>query len=249
MAAPGEVNQLIGRAYQYVFVGALEASIRGFRNQFHVHAQPEKTSFTTRGGGKPYSFDFSGVYTVGYDRREVLGECKGYSKGSGLLGEFRSFLAKAYVTSTDHPRHRNDYFWFVTNVPFACSEGSGIRNFEFIRSTLTDKGNAGVTEILGSGHVDDSLIWSLAERARVFILTDSFLMSTELSYKVEHGESLWTILKKLYGGTVPSAFGSFARDIASENRLKSPDQIKAGQTLRLPWRGIKSATGGPFGGF
>jgi len=53
---------------------------------------------------------------------------KGYSKGKNLLEEFRCFLAKAYVTSVDYERHREDLFWFVTNVTFECSEGSGIKN-------------------------------------------------------------------------------------------------------------------------
>jgi LysM domain len=248
MATPGEVNQEIGRAYQYVFIGALQASIPGFQNNFFVHTEPDKTSFTTR-TGKQYSFDFSGVYSDPLVGREVLGECKGYSKAAGLLAEFRSFIAKAYVTSTDYTRHRNDYFWFVTNVPFACSEGSGIRNQEFIRATLEDRHNAEVKEILGDGHVDNNLVWSLAERIGVFILTDSFLMNTELSYKVEYGDSLWTILKKLYAGRAPGGFGSIARDIAYKNRLRSPDHLISGQRIRLSWRGIRAVSGGGFGGF
>jgi len=45
MVAPGEVNQEIGRAYQRVFIGALEASIKGFEKKFDVQTEPEKTSF------------------------------------------------------------------------------------------------------------------------------------------------------------------------------------------------------------
>ena len=32
----------------------------------------------------PYSFDFSGVQNRPWIRREVMGECKGYSKGAAL---------------------------------------------------------------------------------------------------------------------------------------------------------------------
>ena len=248
MATPGEVSHRIGRAYQCVFIGALEASMRGFENKFDVHNEPEKMSFNSR-AGKQYSFDFSGVYNQRWQRSEVLGECKGYSKAGTLLAEFRSFLAKAYVTSTDYSRHRNDWFWFVTNVPFGCSEGSGLRNFEFIRATLTDGTKPEVKEVLGDSHVDINLIWSLAQRIGVFILTDSFLMSIDLSYKVGDGESLWTILKKFHAGHAPTGFGFIAQETASKNNLPSPNRLISGKRIRLSWRGIPGAAGGSFGGF
>ena len=248
MATPGEVNQVIGRAYQAVFISALEASIRGFESKFEVQSEPEKMSFKAR-TGKSFSFDFSGVYNQKWQRSEVLGECKGYSKAGALLVEFRSFLAKAYVASTDYTRHRNDYFWFVTNVPFACSEGAGIRNYEFIRATLTDATRPEVKELLGDSHIDATLIWSLAQRIGVFILTDSFLMSTELSYKVGDGESLWTILKKLHAGHAPTGFEFMAQEIASKNNLRSPNHLISGKRIRLSWRGIPGNTGNSLGGY
>jgi len=222
--------------------------MRGFENKFEVQREPDKTSFKAR-TGKQYSFDFNGVQSRQWVRREVLGECKGYTKGTGLIAEFRSFLAKAYVTSTDYPRHREDYFWFVTNVPFACSEGSGVRTQDFIRASLADRTNPQVSEILGDSHVDDSLIWRLTERIGVFILTDSFLMNTELSYKVEYGDSLWTILKKFHPGRALHGFGSIAQEIASKNGLRSPDHITSGKRIRLSWRGIRGGSAGDLGGF
>jgi hypothetical protein len=245
---PGEVNQSIGEAYQCVFIAALEASIRGFEKKFDVRTEPEKMTFNAR-TGRQYSFDFSGVYNQRWRHSEVLGECKGYSKGGSLLMEFRSFLAKAYVTSTDYKRHGMDYFWFVTNVPFACSEGSGIRNYEFVRASLTDAAKPEVKDILGDSHVDTNLIWSLASRIGVFILTDSFLMNTELSYKVEHGESLWTILKRFHAGHAPSGFGVIANEIATKNGLRSPDHVTSGRRIRLSWQGIRGDSGGGLGGF
>jgi len=237
VSAPGEVNQAIGRAYQYVFIGALEANIRAFENKFNVHEEPEKTSFEAR-NGKKYSFDFNGVYYHPMAAAEVFGESKGYSKAGNLLGEYKSFLAKAYVTSTDYDRHRNDYFWFVTNVPFACTEGSGITTFDFVHAALKDKENAQVREVLGDGHVDNHLVRSLVERLRVFILTDSFLMTANLQYTVASGESLWVILKKFHAGKIPSRFGYIANHVAAMNNLKSPDRIRSGQTLKLSWGGI-----------
>jgi hypothetical protein len=238
VSTPGEVMQAIGQAYQYVFIGALEASIRPFENKFNVHTNPEKTSFKGR-GGKAYSFDFNGEYNHPWMHSEVFGECKGYSKGKNPLDEFRCFIAKAYVTSVDYERHREDLFWFVTNVPFACSEGSGIRSYDFVSLSLQNAKSEGVKEIIGEGHVDDAAIRSLVQRLGVFILTDSFLKNTDISYKVMPGESLWVILKKLHGGHSPSAFRSIAGHVASRNGLPSPDRITSGRRIRLPWFGIK----------
>jgi len=237
VSTPGKVMQAIGQAYQYVFIGALEANIHYFENKFHVHNNPEKTSFKAR-NGIDYSFDFNGVYNHPWARAEVFGECKGYSQGKNLLAEFKSFLAKAYLTSVDYQRHRSDYFWFVTNVPFACTEGSGIRSYDFVGSTLKDENNPQIKEILGSGHIDDKAVRSLVERLGVFILTDSFLMNTDISYKVMAGESLWIILKKLHAGQAPTAFRSIAQQIASRNGLSSPGRVLSGKRLRLSWHGI-----------
>jgi LysM domain-containing protein len=237
MTAPGEVLHSVGLAYQCVFIGALEANIRYFENKFSVHTEPEKTTFRSR-TGKSYSFDFNGVYNHPWNRAEVFGECKGYSKASNLLSEYKSFLAKAYVTSLDYERHSNDYFWFVTNVPFACSEGSAIWAFQFMAEALRDSANTQIHEILGEGHIDDDLVRSLVSRIGVFILTDSFLMNTNISYKVATGDSLWTILKKFHAGKAPRSFGLVARQIMDENRLKSPDFIVAGRRIRVPWGGI-----------
>jgi len=237
MSKAGEVNQATGQAYQYVFVGALEANIKAFENKFHVHNAPEKTSFKGR-TGKSFSFDFNGVLRDSFRSGEVFGESKGYTKGDNLLSEFRVFLAKAYVTSFDHERHRNDYFWFVTNVPFGCSEGSQIRSFDFVRAALIDASNAEVLEILGNGHIDDGFVRSLVERLGVFILTDSYLMNTDISYRVVPGDSIWTIVKKFHGGRAPSGFGHVAGTIAAKNRLPSPDEIRSGQRIRFRWRGL-----------
>lgn len=250
MGTPGEVIQTIGETYQRVFIAALEANFPNFENKFDVRTEPEKTSFDGR-NGKRYSFDFCGVYSHPLGRAEVFGECKGYSRAGGLLGEFRSFLARAYVTCRDYDRHAKDYFWFVTNVPFACTEGSGIRSYEFVRSALTDRGNPQVKEILGDGHIDNNFVRDLVGRLGVFILTDSFLMNTKLSYRVSSGETLWSILKRFHAGRPPDGFRGVAERIASENGLRSADHIVSGRRIKLPWFGIKKRAGGPeeLGGF
>jgi len=237
MSTPGEVNQATGQAYQYVFIGALEANIKSFENKFHVHHSPEKTSFKGR-NGKSFSFDFNGMLFDSLRSAEVFGESKGYTTGDNLLSEFRTFLAKAYVTSCDHDRHRNDHFWFVTNVPFGCSEGSRIRSFDFVRAALTDTSNMDVVEVLGNGHIDDGFVRSLVDRLGVFILTDSYLMNVDISYRVVPGDSIWTIVKKFHGGRVPSGFGHLAGSIAAKNGLHSPNEIRSGQRIKLRWSGL-----------
>ena len=237
MAVAGEVNQAIGRAYQLTFIAALEANIKNFENRFTVEKEPEKTSFMTR-SGKSFSFDFSGVYNHPWHSREVFGESKGYSRANDLLNAYKLFLAKAYVTSTDYPRSRQDLFWFVTNVPFACTEGSNILTANFVQHTLNDTSNLGVRDILGDGHVDDMLVRELALNLGVFILTDSYLMNTELSYKVASGETIWSILKKFHAGSPHPFFGTVANEIARSNGLESPDRILSGARIRLPWFGL-----------
>jgi hypothetical protein len=239
VAVAGEVNQAIGRAYQFAFIAALEGSIKHFENKFTVERAPEKTSFLGRSGAS-FSFDFNGVYSHPWRSCEVFGECKGYSKAYDLLNEFRLFVAKSYVASADTVRNRQDMFWFVTNVPFGCSEGSSIRNFDFVMRTLTEKPNHEVREIVGNGNIDEAFVRSLVRNIGVFILTDSYLMNANLSYKVESGESLWVILKKFHAGTAPSDFRAKAEQISVDNGLPSPDRVRSGKRLSLPWYGLRS---------
>lgn len=238
MAEAGEVNQAIGQAYQYVFVGALEHSIRYFENQFHVHENPEKLSFRGR-TGKPYSFDFGGIYRHPMGVREVFGESKGYSRGDTLIREFRLFLARAYVTSVDHSRHRRDFFWFVTNVPFACSEGRSLLSTQFAEKVLSDPEDRAVREIIGNPDLDAQLIRDLIGRTSVFILTDSFLQQTSIRYKVKPGETIWSILRRMHAGHAPSDFRRQADLIAHNNDLPSPDKVISGKVLKLSWKGIR----------
>lgn len=237
MEIPGEVNQATGRAYQFAFIGALEGAIRSFENLYTVERDPDKTSFKGR-TGKPFSFDFSGIYMGGAGTSEVFGESKGYRHGGRLLAEYRIFLAKAYVVTTDYQRHKNDLFWFVTNVPFGCTEGITIRSREFLYRSLTDTSNAPVREILGDGFIDRDVVYDLVDRIGVFILTDSFLMSVDLSYRVMPGDTIWHIVKKFHAGRVPSRFRVAAEKIAQKNDLPSPDDIKSGSRIRIPWFGL-----------
>src|SRR6185437_11548618 len=116
-----------------------------------------------------------------------------------------------------------------------------IRSFQFIKEALTDKTDKQVQEIVGEGHVDDDVVRSIVTRLGVFILTDSFLMNTELSYKVARGDTLWSIFRKFHGG-IPPGFGTKSRLIAEKNSLPSPDEIRSGDKIKLRWYGLRSGT-------
>jgi hypothetical protein len=88
-----------------------------------------------------------------------------------LLKHYRQFVAKAYVTSCDYLRHREDFFWFITNVPFACTEGPAILTSEYVRRTLAKPDDDEVKATIGSGNIDDALVVSLAARLGVFIVS------------------------------------------------------------------------------
>lgn len=238
MVQPGEVSHEVGRAYQHVLVGALEKAVPGFVASFHVYENPEKTAFKAT-DGSDFSFDFSGTYENSISRSEVFGECKGYSVGTGLLDDYREFLAKAFVTSRDNPRHAKDLFWFVTNVPFGCSEGRQIVQPDFVQKALVDSSNEKVRKIVGAGNVDQYAIQSLCARLGAFILTDSFLSKTPICYRVRRGENLWSILKLIHGGRIPPDFRVVTGIIAQQNGLPSADHVEVGQVLRLPWFGVR----------
>jgi hypothetical protein len=244
VALPGEVLQAIGHAYQLAFVGALEASIKSFKCLYDVRTEPEKVSFKGR-DGESFSFDFAGIVHQPFKSVEVFGESKGYTESNKLISDYKTFLIKSYVVSADHDRHRNDYFWFVTNVPFACSHPSGIKRFDFVKKTLMDAQSKD-RNILGAGDLDDEKIEAMVSRLGVFILTDSFLTQTDILYQVKAGDSLWAILKKLHGGSVPPTFQSITNDIARRNQLQSPDLIRSDSVLKLRWFGIQNENASHF---
>src|SRR5438094_334557 len=122
MGRPGELSDEAGRAYLYALTGSLQRTAAGFTSIFDVLKNPDKLSFHSL-NGHDFSFDVLGTFKRPPHDCEVLLECKGYQNGSSLLTQYREFLAKAYSTSITDIRHRNDLFWFVTNVPFGTNNG------------------------------------------------------------------------------------------------------------------------------
>jgi len=237
---PGEVSHEIGRGYVYVFSGCLERAVRGFRQTFDVYAQPEKVAFTGFSGAS-YSFDVSGMY----DGREVFIESKGYRDGTGILDAYKEFLAKAYCASVQIARHRNDHFWFVTNVPFGSSLGRRLGSVEFISEALRRVRPPKADTIFGGALVDEAHVRSLSQRIAVGIFTDSFIRVMGTLYTFRPGDTLWSATKLIHGGRMPlPQFAPIAAKVQYMNDLRDPNRIRSGQRLLLPWFGMVEADTG-----
>lgn len=239
MGVPGEIPQEIGRAYVQVLVGCLERTMKSFRRTFDVLGTPEKLEFQGPTGAN-FSFDVLGYYTHPLYRHEVLVECKGHKDGSKVFEGYKEFLAKSYVTTVNYGRHRQDFFWFVTNVAFGCSIGRRITSPEYVHRVLTMDRNDQVSSLLGSSHVEYQFVNNLSDRLSVCIFPDSFIRRMGVSYLVRDGESVWSIIKSLHAGRVPGAhFQPIADVVVKLNDLKSADKIKSGRQLHLPWYGFQ----------
>lgn len=241
MAQPGEEKHKIGEAYTYVFLGALEASVKSFRYRVTVYDAPEKMIFEGS-DKKTFSFDARGDFYHVSGFREVFVECKGYDAGGSLFSEFKTFFAKAYLTSATYRQHQNDLFWFVANVPFACDAGRKVLSPSYVTGYLSSGATEVVRALLGTIHIDDKLSADLASRTGIFILTDSFLRTADICYTPKLGDHMWKISKRLHGGSPPSNYMEYAAEVARANKLESPDRIREGQRLRFRWLGVHPAT-------
>jgi hypothetical protein len=238
MEIPGEVPQEIGRAYLLVLIGCLERTVSYFRQSFDVLTAPEKLVFSSP-TGNGFSFDAVGAYSHPLYFREVLLESKGHKDGAKVLDGYKEFLAKAYVTTVNYDRHKTDLFWFVTNVPFGCATGRKLTSFEFVQSTLCDRPNQRISAILGETQVNPLYVQNLTSRLCVSVFTDSFIRVMGISYLVRRGENVWTIIKAIHGGHVPTpTFAPIADLVARFNNLKDVNRIRHGTRLRVPWYGI-----------
>ncbi|MBI5093617.1 MAG: hypothetical protein HZB26_14380 [Candidatus Hydrogenedentes bacterium] len=233
---PGEVSHEIGRAYVYVLGGCLERAAKGFRQLFDVYTNPEKLAFSGFSGTR-YSFDLSGMYDA---TSEVLIESKGYKDGSGLVDAYREFLAKAYSTFVQVERHRNDLFWFVTNVSFGSSIGRRLSSRGFMSETLRDQKLAKVASIIGDHEVDEGHVRSLSDRVAIAIFTDSFIKVMGIQYCFRPGDNLYNVMKLIHGGRIPLTFYDPIKTQVRQmnNEIKDVNLIRSGKRLHLPWYGF-----------
>lgn len=210
-----------------------------FSRSFDVLTAPEKLTFSSPTGAG-FSFDALGQYNHPLYFHEVLLESKGHKDGAKVLDGYKEFLAKAYVTTLNYSRHKSDFFWFVTNVPFGCTTGRKLTSLQFVQSTLCDQSNQRISSILGGTHIDPLYVQNLCSRLCVSVFTDSFVRMMGISYLVSPGENVWTIVKAIHGGRIPSpTFEPIADLVARINDLEDVSKIKSGKRLRMPWYGIR----------
>jgi hypothetical protein len=150
-------------------------------------------------------------------------------------------VAKSYITTVLNSRHSKDYFCFVTNVPFGSSEGKKLTSVDFLTNkALNPRDDAELYSILGDIPIDRDYVESLSKRLSVCFFTDSFIRISGISYKVQDGESIWTILEDLHAKQVPDiSLGKINSTVQSWNpQVKDIDLIVTGEVLHLPWYGI-----------
>ena len=238
MPVPGEIPQEIGRAYASVLTGCLEQTLPYFRQQFDVNSAPEKVSFSV--GAANYSFDARGMYHHPERSREILIEAKGYKKDSGLLDEYRAFIARAYATLLLAVQHSEDLFCFVTNVPFGSSFGRALTSTSFISATLESRSNIKVAEIMEHVPVEQERVEKLSKRLSLGIFTDSYIKWMGVKHLVKEGDNIWTIMNLLHANQDLEAFYTpIAARIGEMNNLQDVNMIHPGDRLHFPWRGIE----------
>ncbi|CAN5752122.1 hypothetical protein BH24ACT22_BH24ACT22_18710 [soil metagenome] len=238
MPVPGEIPQEIGRAYASVLTGCLEQTLPYFQQQFDVSSAPEKVSFSLESVN--YSFDARGMYYHPERHREILIEAKGYKKDSGLLNEYRVFIARAYATLSLAIQHSEDLFCFVTNVPFGSTFGRELTSANFISEALMDQSNTKVADIVKHVSIDRDRIETLSERLSLAIFTDSYIRWMGVKYLVKEGDNIWTIMSFLHANQdLGSFYTPLSTRIATMNDLPSANLIFPGQRLHMPWQGIE----------
>jgi hypothetical protein len=208
-----------------------------FRAIFNVLENPEKLTVKNNGGATT-SFDVRGIYQR-LGRREVFLECKARTVGSDLSEAYRAFLARSYLTSLLE-EHRDDLFWFATNVPFATTIGTALVKPDYVSDQIIRY----VADNPSYGDIkpDPDLVRRLSENLSVCIFTDSQLKRMDLLHYVRDGESLWDITMMLHGFKLPLALSDiyepYAADMAQMNRLSDANLLFPGQPIRMRWFGV-----------
>lgn len=221
------------------FVGCLEASIRGFRHQFLVTDNEDKVTFMPFESKPSFSFDVMGTYRTPSSSTEVFLECKGYTEDSGLFVKYKRFVAQAYLTSALFARHNSDHFWFVCNVPFACSRGRKITTHSELLSILTQPDD-NVRALLGDIKIDNERVRLLPNKIAVFILTDEYMKAMGVPYTVKEGDNIESIIYDLHGHRMDfSTLSKYYSELQAANEgIKDLNHIEPGWTLKMPWFGV-----------
>ncbi|WP_134796994.1 hypothetical protein [Mycobacterium avium] len=236
---PGEVQPEKARIMNRCFAACLQQIIRGFRAQFFVEKSPEKLTLDLP-GDRGFSFDIVGRLRSNDFDGEVWIEGKAYTAASDLLQHYRQFVRRVALARLYQKRVKNDRFWFISSAPFGCAEGSEVGTQSWMRKTIRNpKSATSFGEVVISPEEVESIEQSgyedLARSAHALILTPELMRTTKLRQFPEDGDSIWSLTKYLYNGRVPEEFGRYSQSVSAVNQLSSPDFIKVGEPLELPF--------------
>lgn len=237
MKQPGEVQPEKARMMNRCFAACLQQIIRGFRTQFFVEKNPEKLTLPLP-DDRGFSFDIVGRLRSNDFDGEVWIEGKAYTAASDLLQHYRRFVRRVALARLHQDRVKNDRFWFISSAPFGCTEGSEIGTHAWMRNAIRVP-TGSVKEVVISADeleaIDQTGYEDLARSTHALILTPELMRTTKLRQFPEDGDSIWSLTQHLYHGRVPEEFGRYSQSVSAVNQLSSPDLIKVGEALELPF--------------
>jgi hypothetical protein len=121
------------------------------------------------GSTNKFTFDLRGILRKTNPSRvdateavEVLVEVKSWQSGEGLLDQYREFLRRAAIVSSQDPHH-DSWFIFVADVPFGSTYGSRLCNGELL-AECKESWSKPLSSMVGN----------LNERVTLIITTESF---------------------------------------------------------------------------
>ncbi|WP_147459858.1 hypothetical protein [Actinokineospora cianjurensis] len=135
---PGEALHKAGDDGAKAFKRWLEATTRVKTVWMNTQGRTaSRMTFKWPEDPESFSFDLGGIFRAGdIDNDTFLAECKAYNNHSNHQdSEFRSYLAKCYVTESLVPDFHDHYLW-LTRHPFSVSLWSNLTTPEYISRGL-----------------------------------------------------------------------------------------------------------------
>lgn len=239
MRPPGEVHPEKGRDRSELFAACLQKIVDGFRAEFFSNLHPTKLKVAIP-NNRSFSFDIQGRLNKVGVNCEVWIEAKGYDTSSGLLKQYRTFVANVALARQYHARIENDLFWFVASVPFGCDLGADLSTPKWLKETILANAAspAGLISQEEFPLLEERGFETLAKHIGILILTPELMKTVGLKQYPRPGDNIWSLTQKLYGGVVPVPyFAPYIQTVATMNNLADVNMLQIGQELDLPFLG------------